>query len=323
MKLATGPSRVAAPRDRDHDCPPPDGIVWLASYPKSGNTWLRAFLENVHGSGAAQAGLELALTGIASDRRTVDYWLGIDSAEAPDALSSRLRPAMYECIAAERAPGPPGSTSAVDWHDPAADWPVIKKAHDAWHETADGTPLYPSAATRCAVYVLRDPRDVAVSFAHHFGCTYDAAIDAMADPSYTLAARRPSYRPQLPQRLGDWSCHVSSWAESARSEFPVTVVRYEDMHRSPKAEFTRVLAAIGVEVDEALVGEAIAASSFPSLASLEAEAGFRERPAGVPRFFRRGVVGGWREELDASQAARVTSAHGATMEKYGYLEARS
>ena len=67
------------------------GIYWLASYPKSGNTWLRCFLLNLRRDADAPARLEeLAQDRLASDRGWLDELLGFDSAELSDAEVERL-----------------------------------------------------------------------------------------------------------------------------------------------------------------------------------------------------------------------------------------
>ncbi len=72
------------------------GIYWLASYPKSGNTWLRSFLSNLQQDGDAPADInELATGTIASARDWLDEALGFDSADLSADEIDRLRPAVY------------------------------------------------------------------------------------------------------------------------------------------------------------------------------------------------------------------------------------
>src|SRR5271166_1200368 len=184
-------------------------IWWLASYLKSGNTWLRAVVATLVSGRPADINAMAFLGANASDRFAVDNALGIDSAELSLDQQNNLRPRAYKKWA----------TEAVR--------PLYCKAHDAYQLTPAGEPLFPAAATLGAVYVVRDPRAVAVSLAQHMGRPVDEAIAKMDDPATVFAnsaARLSTQLQQLPLR---WSDHVESWLGAP---FPVHLLRYEDMH---------------------------------------------------------------------------------------------
>ena len=72
------------------------GIYWLASYPKSGNTWMRLFLHNLREGGERPADINrIALDDIASSRRWLDEVLGFDTSELTHREVERLRPSVY------------------------------------------------------------------------------------------------------------------------------------------------------------------------------------------------------------------------------------
>ena len=109
--------------------------------------------------------------------------------------------------------------------------------HDAFVRLPDGRPLFPPQVSLRAVYLVRNPLDVCVSFAHHLGITdLDAMIASMADPTFAFGGCAYHWDRQLRQRLLTWSGHVLSWVDGA--EMPVHVMRYEDMKRSPVETFT-------------------------------------------------------------------------------------
>ncbi|MFX4369970.1 hypothetical protein ABTA37_19770, partial [Acinetobacter baumannii] len=89
----------------------------------------------------------------------------------------------------------------------------LLKVHDAWLPTAAGEPLFPPEATAGVVCIVRDPRDVAVSLAHHLAVPIDAAIAMMADPDAQLARVERGLPLQLRQRLSTWSGHVEGWLD--------------------------------------------------------------------------------------------------------------
>jgi hypothetical protein len=273
------------------------GIFWLASYPKSGNTWLRAFIATLVSGAPADINKMTFLGGIAANRSGFDDALGIAAADLTLEQQLNLRPRVYEIWAAE------------------AERPLYCKAHDCYHQTPAGEPLFPSAATRGAVYVVRDPRAVAVSLAHHAGRTIDAEIARMADTNAIVPSADDRLYPQLPQRLRSWSDHAQSWLTAP---FPVHVVRYEQMYDDPAAAFAAIARFLDLPHDRERIAAAVAACSFSRLQAQERAAGFIEKPHHAAAFFREGRVDGWRTALTPAQATRITAAHGTVMRQFGY-----
>jgi hypothetical protein len=275
--------------------PEPRTLVWLASYPKSGNTWLRAFLANYF----------IASDGPVSINEMQKISFGDSSAPAYAELSGRD----------PRRLGPAAVAALRQRHLAriAAGAPVnFVKTHNANIRLA-GHPLIPARLTRAAVYLIRDPRDVVISYADHFALDLAGAARAMASPANAV----PSNARTVMQFPGDWSGHVRSWTRAPG--FPVLVLRYEDLLARPEAGFEQVLHLIGAPVDRSVLAQAVAHASFAALAAQEAAQGFRERGAAQARFFRPGTAGQWREALPARIAARIEAAHGAEMRRHGYL----
>lgn len=76
------------------------GLYWLASYPKSGNTWVRAFIANLTHTGPGAVDINALDTGaIASSRHWIEATLGFDTTELSHAEIDRLRPAVYRWCA--------------------------------------------------------------------------------------------------------------------------------------------------------------------------------------------------------------------------------
>lgn len=278
-----------------------DGIIWLASYPKSGNTWLRVFLANLLAPGDAPAGInELDGVGHGAARHLFDDFAGVDSSDlTPDELDA-LRPGVYEAMTAESA------------------GPIFLKTHDAYCSTASGEPVLARRATAAAVYIVRSPLDVAPSYAFHRGTSVDESIAVMADEDHTMAGLGRRGRRQVPQRLGSWSSHVASWLDA--SGIPLHVVRYEDMSLRSRTAFGAVADFLGLEVTDEALHRAMEHSDFAELRRQEDEFGFAEGSPKATRFFRRGRVGSWRDELTPEQVERIVRDQGRMMRRLGYLD---
>ncbi len=274
---------------------------WLVSYPKSGNTWMRMMLASLLAGGAEININQITLDCSVASFAEMDEFLGVESSELTRDEIANARPALHaEILASARSPL------------------LLRKVHDRFWPTPSGQPAFQGAVTQGAVYLVRDPRDVAVSYAHHRGWPVDDIIRLMADPAVELARAEHSCKRQLPQPLGTWSGHVASWSE--QHELPVLVLRYEDLKKDPHAGLRAAAALLGIAADEGQIQAAVKATEFEVLRSQEAAAGFRERrPESTAPFFRRGVAGDWPASLSPSQQGRIETDHREMMERFQYL----
>lgn len=279
---------------------PPQGIVWITSYPKSGNTWVRSFLHNllqVIGGDPNEAHDINAMNRYSTwDIASKEYeaLLGKSPRTAARAEIAAVRAAVQEKIA------------------DIADGLSFVKTHNALVMDR-GHPTINARVTSGAVYLVRNPLDVAISFAHHMGVGIDAAIERMG----TRGLETEVTEHTVYEVYGSWSEHVESW--TAKPNRAVFVMRYEDMVAAPETAFGNLARHLLLLPTEAQLREAIARSSFKELQDQEERAGFREKPEPAQRFFRKGQVGEWRNTLRRLQVRRIVRAHGEQMQRFGYL----
>lgn len=295
-------------------------IVWLASYPKSGNTWFRAVFVAWRVGGPVELGRlrTRGLGSMGSERSRIERALGVPSSLLTPDEVDLLRPRVDEVMGGiwdEAADDDePTPESGVD----ASPSPSrISKLHDALFPGPSGEPIVSIAATRGVIYVVRDPRDVAVSLAHHNGWRHERAVDQMADPEAAMSGGERGVPLQVRQRLGTWSEHVRSWLDQRL--VPVHPVRYEDCHRAPAETFGAAFRFAGFDAEADDVAAAAEIVRFDRLRAQEEESGFPERSQEADRFFRRGEVGAWRDELAPELAERIEIDHGEVMRRLGYL----
>ncbi|MEO5705627.1 MAG: sulfotransferase domain-containing protein [Alteraurantiacibacter sp.] len=275
-------------------------IDWLASYPKSGNTWMRMLLANYYREDDQPHDINApgVTNGIASSRMRFDELLCLDSTIMTDDEVAQLQPHVFDVLLQL---------------SPVRQW---MKVHDAQVHRADGTWLLPPQFSGSVVYLIRNPLDVAVSRAFHDGHgDMDKAIAMLCAARATIGG---GGKTQLRQTLGDWSHHVTSWVD--QDAIPVTVVRYEDMLADTAGELARVIAFARPDevIDEARLEQAVANAAFDKLQAAEADKGFREVGSRQDRFFRSGTAGDWVNHLSAEQVDRIIEAHGPTMARFGY-----
>ncbi len=273
-------------------------LLWLASYPKSGSTWLRAFLHNYLRVPAAPYSIN-RLTDLSAGESGAFRYRRHDPRPASHysiADVQRLRPLVH--------------------HDLTRAHPnlVFVKTHNA-SLVVEGVPLITPEVTAGAIYLVRDPRDIAVSYSRHLGRTLDETIAFMADPEAATGGTDE----KVYERLASWSVHVHFWTRNPNSR--LLVLRYDDMLEQPFETFGRVIQfALGEAPAAARLQQAIDFSAFDVLAQQERESGFVERPAeSRGPFFGSGTHGGWRTVLTPEQRLRIQHDHAAMMGRFGYF----
>lgn len=284
-------------RKEDGVVPATRKIIWLASYPKSGNTWLRAFLANYLIRRPPGVALPLAelnkMTRGDADASAINRILGRDHLEADAAEVYAARQRMIERLAELPTP------TLVKTHLP--------------NSAMFGVPVIPPGLTRCAIYIVRNPLDLVISYADHMAMDLEAAARAIATPANSIGYNDLFIR----QILGDWSMHVRSW--QAARHFPVLFLRYEDILADPAGSFTRIIRHIGAPLNEAILRDTIAVTSFDSLRASEEAEGFAERLEWQEKFFRKGTKDQWQDALPPAIADKIRADHGQVMRQFGYL----
>lgn len=278
-------------------------IVWLASYPKSGNTWFRMFIANLLSQSEDPVHINNLPANLGNTRLLFDAVTGIDSANLFPEEVDRLRPAFYKKISA---------TSGGDC--------CFYKIHDAYQHLPDGRAVFPAEATRCTIYIVRNPLDVATSFAHFLCQDFDRIIAGMNEDERVFNREINNITRMLPQKIASWSGNVLSWLD-APSGMKVHLMRYEDMLRNPEETFGQAVRAIGLDKGTEDIRRALAYSSFETLSAMERNEGFREKPPQANTFFRDGKSGTWRKLLTPDQASALIEKHRAAMQRLGYLDA--
>ena len=271
-----------------------EGAVWLASYPKSGNTWLRCLLEAYRRNGVLDIN-DLRVT-------SSDGGASIVQGVSPLPLSAlgfrgemQIRPAALLNLLAR------------------LNKPTWVKTHFA-NIQPDGLPqCIPAELTERAVYVVRDPRDVVSSFARFYKFPMETACDALSSKDFTIGGNEVFAK----CLLSTWSNHVSSWV--GEKVFPVHVVKYEDMMKDAGKELTEVLEFLGIEVDKALVKKAVDATKISKLKKAEEAKGFVENAGKKPATFFNEGGSRWQDELGPKWIRRIEADHGAVMKQLGYL----
>ena len=271
-------------------------INWIASYPKSGNTWVRAIVNRiVH----PERPLDINALGATapSFSRLMQEFISANDLEIPASAPGEVR--RYWTPLQRQICETAGREIFLKTHNVAARF--------------DSGPFPDPGSTAGAIYVVRDPRDVALSYAYHYKITLGLAVVALCTSTAFNIKQQDLGKTEL---LMSWGEHVFGW--TSLKSCPLLVLRYEDLLASP-ADGVR---AIGKFLDRPLSAEQVdaivAATSFEQLKGQEKAHGFNEsvRSEG---FFRAGTSGQWRDVKDQSVFAPLIEKNSRVMKRHGYL----
>lgn len=275
-------------------------IVWLASYPKSGNTWLRSILVHLLYPEQEYKDLQyLKSIGYVSNRRLFDEYLGIDSSDLGEQEIELLRPEVYDTMAAQTKEN------------------LYLKIHDAYQTLSNGKALVSQQASKAVLYIVRNPLDVAVSYSAFTTDSVDTTIKQMNDSNFKLSSSQYSLKMEICQHLSSWSSHVASWTE--QKDIPILSIRYEDLTDDTVKVIKMVVKFLGLSFSNQQIKLAIDNSSFKKLQKLEESYGYLEKHSNCNSFFRNGRVGEGIETLTKDQILEIKSNHKKMMKHLGYL----
>jgi len=273
-------------------------ILWVASYPKSGNTWVRAFLHNYLANNNQPVDINTIHKNSVDEVKSYRYqpFLGKDQKTTDLSLEEicAIRPLVQAQMAAEA---------------PAT---LFVKTHNFQGEYK-GFPLHNWQVSSGAIYVVRNPLDVAVSLKHYFDYSYDEAIAYMA----AEMAGTPNEEENVPQVISSWSQHVASWTQEGGNN--MLTLRYEDLLAHAQRSFRKIESLLGLKKDVKRLAKAIRFSSFKQLKQQEQKTGFAEKHENATNFFRKGNTEQWREELTDSQIKQIISDHKVQMQRFKYI----
>jgi hypothetical protein len=271
-------------------------IYWIASYPKSGNTWMRAFIAAVINDGKA---VDInRLEEVVSDDNYGPFYqsfLQMPIAKASLQDLARVRPFAQRAMAA----------SARGF--------LLLKTHNLLSMHL-GTPTVTTDVTAGAIYIVRNPLDVAVSYSAFRAREFDETIGAMLETGRVL----PKPTNAAYHVAGSWAENVKSWTQ--RPHDRLLVLRYEDMLANPLESFTKVVRHLRMDATDAVIEKAVEATRFDVLQATEVRDGFVEQVKDSPAFFRSGKSDVWRDALSDAQVARLLRGCEEQMRRFGYWE---
>jgi hypothetical protein len=238
-------------------------ITWLASYPKSGNTWVRLFLDAYVLDTIPDIN---KIYSTRADQHSKHYNIG-DFKIEDIPLEQQILARGFMLLNLDRNLG----CGYVNDED-GTPLPLIVKTHMA-NVTVNDVKTIPSIITDKVIYLYRDPRKVVISYAKHMGLTLDETIDIMI--SKDQASWDGEDADRLPQHMSSWLVNTQSYMTA--TDLKVYALKYEEIIENPEVNFEFMLKALGIPIDKKRLQKAIDNCSIDNLRKQEKEKGFIEK----------------------------------------------
>ena len=188
--------------------------------------------------------------------------------------------------------------------------PRILKSHECFD------PRYPRV-----IYILRDPRDVAVSF-YYYLLKMRVLSNGYSMGDFVSRFIKADVVPYA-DRMGCWEDHVLSWLRLRMGKPGFLLIRYEDLVDNPAKELAKLAPLLGVDPTPEIIERAVSVCSAGNMRSLETKQSkdwlLTKKSRQDIRFVREAKSGGWRDELSEASVQAIEHAWGPTMRELGYI----
>ena len=279
-------------------------IVWLASFPKSGNTWVRAMISSL----------------IYSDNGVFNFEIIKKIQQFPNKKHFEKFTDKYQNV-----------------HELKKFWVAAQeqinldkkikflKTHHI-NCKIDEYPFTNKNNTLATIYVVRDPRSLVESFSNYYKINKDAAIKSITSKELVSGAGFiKNKQNNVFTIIGSWNDHYNSWTKANAN---LLILRYEDLLIDPLKELNKIIVFlkkfIVFNYNDFKIQNIISSTSFENLEKMEKEIGFFEvadieNNQNKIKFFNKGKQNDWRKYLNENEIEYISSKFNYEMKELGYI----
>ncbi len=278
-------------------------IIWIASYPKSGNTYLRSFLASYYFSKDGKFSFEQLLK----------------IHQFPNMKFSKIKSLSKE-------------EASKNWilnQNTFFDKKNLNlvKTHNCLLPFK-GNEFTTKNETLGAIYIVRDPRNVITSLTHHYSLNYNAAFKNMINSESSLLEKSHEFDHSNFTYLNSWSNHYKSWKNN--SKFQVLFIKYEDLQKERENIFEKVILFINKlvnrdsKIDNTKFLNSIKSTNFTNLRNKELNEGFEEsvysnKTGKKINFFNLGFNNRWQKLLPIDIRDKLNKYYISELKELDYL----
>jgi len=275
-------------------------IIWCASYPKSGNTWIRAIIASLVYSEDGLFNFDMLKKINLFPKRyyfkefTNDY--------------SNLKRISQHWINAQQ-------------NINAEEKLKIFKTHNGNYNFF-GNDFTNKNNTAGVIYVVRDPRNIITSVANHYQLNLEKSLDFLLDEKrFLFNTNNPndSSEENIITLLGSWKSHYNSWKISSNS----IIIKYEDLLINTKSEINKLSTFLKkftkFNVSDQKIQNILKTTSFEKLKKMEEKEGFEEASNSTINFFNLGPNNDWKNVLGKNLIDSIEKNFNKEMKELGYI----
>ena len=277
-------------------------IIWISSYPKSGNTWLRSLISSYYFTKDGNFKFEI-LKNISQFPQKKFFNKKIDK---PGEVSLYWESAQKEIIEDKKI--------------------KFLKTHNSLL-AINGNNFTSSQYALGAIYIIRDPRNILTSLCNHYELTYEEGISFMTNDRKSIIDPNEKSDFSDFQYLSSWSKHVSSWSKT--SQLRKMIIKYEDLEADPYKTFRDVVVFINTlsnhdsKINEKKLNNSLITTEFEVLKAAENKKGFLEsinsqKTDNKIKFFNLGFKNKWQNIVPNTYHEKINSIFKEDLINLGY-----
>ena len=272
-------------------------IMWLASYPKSGNTWVRALLTNYLYNENYKENAFSKLDMIKSFPQKYAFKGIVDEHE----LEKNYMMLFKYFIKAQKKINRDNNLHIIKTHNICG--------------SVNNFDFTDKENTMGSIYILRDPRSIAVSYAYHANISFEKSVEIMMDEK-RITLNNKIY----PEARSSWKIHLKSWLNHP---MPKIFIKYEELETNTHECFKSILGFINkfikkkIEINDERILETVKNCSFDNLSDLEKKLGFAEKGKNV-NFFRKGKTDEWKTALSTELISKIEKEFSDELKEFKY-----
>ena len=276
-------------------------IIWIASYPKSGNTYLRSFISSYYFSKKGKFNFELLMNVLQFP--SVKFTKKNLNSEVEASNNWIYNQNQF--------------FSGENVH--------FIKTHNSLNQHNGNSFTTKNLSLGC-IYIVRDPRNIITSMTHHYSLTYEQAYKKLIDENASLLEKSREGDYSNFTFLGSWSSHFKSWKNS--KDFKTLFVKYEDLENNKYDTFKKIVQFINeLKKDKSSLNEkkflnSINSTNFSNLRNKEEIEGFDEsvnsKSGERKRFFNLGFNNRWQKILPKNILTKLNNNLQSDLNDLGY-----
>tara|TARA_B100001029_G_C14984673_1_gene408229 strand:+ start:26 stop:898 length:873 start_codon:yes stop_codon:yes gene_type:complete len=289
-------------------------IIWLASYPKSGNTWVRAILSQILLTGPSKENEVLENLKNISSYPKRKHFLNLSDKFIEEEDFEDKEKVIKNWIKSQDKINSEKQIKIFKTHNYLCKLSLKNKDSYSFTNLEN---------TLGVIYIVRDPRNVITSLKYHYSLNnYKEAFEMMENRKMWIGIKEKT----IPEAISSWDDHYESWS---RFKNNFLLIKYEDLLEKPEKVINDILKYIKnfikINLSESDVKKIISNTTFENMKNQENRSGFGESVRDKntkerKKFFNLGPKNNWKELLDQDIAKLVENRFSATMKKLNYVD---